>query len=220
MTTEPPKCSLGLKQLGSCPYGPLLSLSWHTSDHRNLPFHGEEQRLFHLLGPDAISHTIPTGKLKYGAYCASVVSPTLLLWNHSKVPARCYLFYNAPVLPELLQSTALATLSAVLHPVWNFFHPHKGLLAWSKSVLFTNNVLLGLASWRARKVKRQPTCDGVKSEFSTMTWEALGRKGKNKNTSDWCCSCLWESNQDTATRNPCTAIMSPPTLDIYTISWC
>lgn len=32
-------------------------------------------------------------------------------------------FYNAPVLPELLQSTALTTFSVVLHPVWNFFLP-------------------------------------------------------------------------------------------------
>ena len=153
---------------------------------------------------------------------------TVLLWSlllccfetiaKSQQDATCFImhqyFQNCFSLqhwPRFLQCCILFGISSTLH---------KGLLAWSKSVLFTNNVLLGLASWRARKVKRQPTCDGVKSEFSTMTWEALGRKGKNKNTRDWCCSCLWESNQDTATRNPCTAIMSPPTLDIYTISWC
>lgn len=125
MTIEPPKCSLGLKdkQLCSCPYGPLLSLSWHASDHRNLPFHGEEQRLIHLLGPNPISHTIPAGKLQYGAYCASVVSPTLLLWNHGNVPARCYLFYNAPVLPELLQSRALSHAFCSAAPCLEFFPP-------------------------------------------------------------------------------------------------
>ena len=44
-------------------------------------------------------------------------------------------------------------------------------LTWSKRVLFTNKVLSGFASCRARMVKRHPTCEGVKSEFSTITYE-------------------------------------------------
>lgn len=70
--------------------------------------HEEQQRLFRLLGPDHISHAVSSGKLKYGAHCAPVFSPTPLLWKHSKAPARCYLFYNAPI-PSRIASTCSTT---------------------------------------------------------------------------------------------------------------
>lgn len=43
-------------------------------------------------------------------------------------------------------------------------------LTWSKSFLFTNSVLSGLANWRAKKVKSPPTWEGVKSGLSTIIY--------------------------------------------------
>lgn len=74
------------------------------------------------------------------------------------------------------RQAALSSEWMVNKSIW-FMHVYRlryienKKVTWSNNFLLTKRVLSGLASCRARKVNRQPTWEGVKSELSTMTWQ-------------------------------------------------